>query len=104
MARFLPALFAAGVRAVIGKGELHGDDMTAFVTHGACISPPSVGWARCSAKQNFVGQLSSAYDDLGPRGTVRARRSPLSCRRHHRPDGRKFPRDGRRNALVEEAR
>ena len=35
MARFLPTLFGAGVRAVIGKGELHGDEMTAFTTHGA---------------------------------------------------------------------
>jgi len=26
MARYLPALFAAGVRAIIGKGELHGAD------------------------------------------------------------------------------
>src|SRR5262249_53587383 len=30
MARYFPALFAAGVRAVIGKGELHGSDMTTF--------------------------------------------------------------------------
>ena len=27
MARFLPALFKAGVRGIIGKGELHGNDM-----------------------------------------------------------------------------
>src|ERR1044071_6374125 len=35
MARFLPALFAAGVRGVIGKGELHGDEVTPFLTHAA---------------------------------------------------------------------
>src|SRR4030095_1289517 len=35
MGRFLPALFSAGVRAVIGKGELHGHDMAAFTDLGA---------------------------------------------------------------------
>src|SRR5215216_1830535 len=35
MARFLPVLFKAGVRGIIGKGELHGDEMAPFVTHGA---------------------------------------------------------------------
>jgi fumarate hydratase subunit beta len=65
MARFLPALFAAGVRAVIGKGELHGDDMTAFVTHGAVYFAAIGGLGALLAKQicsaNVVG-----YDDLGP--------------------------------------
>ena len=44
MARFLPALFKAGVRGVIGKGELHGDEMAPFVVHGA-IYLAAIGWA-----------------------------------------------------------
>jgi fumarate hydratase subunit beta len=65
MARFLPALFAAGVRAVIGKGELHGDEMAPFVTHGAVYFAAIGGLGALLAKQ-----ISSAtvvgYDDLGP--------------------------------------
>ena len=65
MARFLPRLFAAGVRAVIGKGELHGDDMNAFVTHGAVYLAAVGGLGALLAKR-----ISSAsvvgYDDLGP--------------------------------------
>jgi fumarate hydratase subunit beta len=65
MARFLPTLFAAGVREVIGKGELHGDDVAAFVTHGAVYFAAIGGLGALLAKQ-----ISSAgivgYDDLGP--------------------------------------
>ncbi len=65
MARFLPALFAAGVRGVIGKGELHGDEMTPFLTHGAVYFAAIGGLGALLAKQ-----ISSAavvgYDDLGP--------------------------------------
>jgi fumarate hydratase subunit beta len=64
MARFLPALFAAGVRAIIGKGELHGDDVTPFVTHGAVYFAAIGGLGALLAKQ-----ISSAdvigYSDLG---------------------------------------
>src|SRR5438132_13847544 len=35
MARFLPALFPAGVRRIIGKGELQGDEASRFVRNGA---------------------------------------------------------------------
>src|SRR6266850_2875205 len=35
MARYLPSLFKAGVRGIIGKGELHGEDVSRFVKHGA---------------------------------------------------------------------
>jgi fumarate hydratase subunit beta len=35
MGRYLPALFAGGVRAIIGKGELHDADMAACVEQGA---------------------------------------------------------------------
>ena len=65
MARFLPTLFAAGVRAVMGKGELHQDEMTPFVRHGAVYLAAIGGLGALLAKQ-----ISSAtvvgYDDLGP--------------------------------------
>ena len=65
MARFLPALFVAGVRAVIGKGELHGEEMAPFLTHGAVYFAAIGGLGALLAKQ-----ISSAtvlgYDDLGP--------------------------------------
>src|ERR1700704_795622 len=35
MARYLPALFEAGVRGIIGKGELPVADVSRFVKHGA---------------------------------------------------------------------
>jgi fumarate hydratase subunit beta len=65
MARFLPPLFDAGVRAVIGKGELHGEEMTPFLRHGALYFAAIGGLGALLAKQ-----ISSAtvvgYDDLGP--------------------------------------
>ena len=65
MARFLPALFAAGVRAIIGKGELHGEEMSTFVKNGAVYFAAIGGLGALLAKQ-----ISSAdvigYADLGP--------------------------------------
>jgi fumarate hydratase subunit beta len=65
MARFLPALFAAGVRGIIGKGELHGDEASRFVKNGAVYFAAIGGLGALLAKQ-----ISSAavvgYDDLGP--------------------------------------
>ena len=65
MARFLPALFAAGVRGIIGKGELHGDEMAPFVRHGAIYFAATGGVGALLARQ-----ISSAsvvgYEDLGP--------------------------------------
>ena len=65
MARFLPTLFAAGVRAVIGKGELHGDDMDAFVTHRAVYFAAIGGLGALLAKQIRAADVAG-YDDLGP--------------------------------------
>ena len=65
MARFLPTLFVAGVRAVIGKGELHGDDMAAFVTHGAVYFAAIGGLGALLAKQ-ITSAAVVGYDDLGP--------------------------------------
>jgi fumarate hydratase subunit beta len=65
MARYLPALFDAGVRAVIGKGELHGDDMAAFVTRGVTYFAAIGGLGALLAKQITAASVI-AYNDLGP--------------------------------------
>ena len=65
MARFLPALFRAGVRAVIGKGELHGEDMAHVVAHNAVYFAAIGGLGALLAKQISAASVI-AYDDLGP--------------------------------------
>ena len=64
MGRYLPALFSAGVRAVIGKGELHGLDMAAFTEHGAIYFAAIGGLGALLAKQIAAAKVI-AYDDLG---------------------------------------
>lgn len=65
MARFLPALFGAGVAAVIGKGELHGNDAEAFVRHRAVYFAAIGGLGALLAKRITAASVV-AYDDLGP--------------------------------------
>lgn len=65
MARFLPALFAAGVAGIIGKGELHGDDMAMFVDAGA-IYLAATGGAGALLAQRITAAAVVAYGDLGP--------------------------------------
>ena len=65
MARYLPTLFAAGVRAVIGKGELHGRDMAAFTDHGAIYFAAIGGLGALLSKQ-ITSATVVAYEDLGP--------------------------------------
>jgi len=65
MARYLPALFRAGVRGVIGKGELHGGDVEAFSSHGAIYFAAIGGLGALLAKQISAASVL-AYDDLGP--------------------------------------
>jgi fumarate hydratase subunit beta len=65
MGRYLPALFAGGVRAIIGKGELHDADMAAFVEHGAVYLAAIGGLGALLAKQISAARVL-AYDDLGP--------------------------------------
>ena len=65
MARFLPALFSAGVAAVIGKGELHADEMAPFVTHRAIYFAAIGGLGALLAKQ-ITGASIVGYEDLGP--------------------------------------
>ena len=65
MGRYLPALFSAGVRVIIGKGELHGLDMSAFTSHGAIYFAAIGGLGALLAKQISSASVV-AYDDLGP--------------------------------------
>jgi fumarate hydratase subunit beta len=65
MARFLPALFRAGVVAIIGKGELHGEDMTAFVGARAVYFAATGGAGALLAKRISAASIVG-YEDLGP--------------------------------------
>ena len=65
MGRYLPALFSAGVRAVIGKGELHGRDMNAFTDRGAIYFAAIGGLGALLAKQ-IAAATVIGYEDLGP--------------------------------------
>jgi len=65
MGRYLPTLFAGGVRAIIGKGELHGADMAACVEHGAVYFAAIGGLGALLAKQISAANVV-AYEDLGP--------------------------------------
>jgi fumarate hydratase subunit beta len=65
MARYLPALFAAGVRAIIGKGELHGADAEAFTQSGVLYLAAIGGLGALLAKQIREAHVV-AYPELGP--------------------------------------
>lgn len=64
MARYFPALFSAGVRAIIGKGELHGEEMAAFVRHRAVYFAAIGGLGALLAKQ-ITAATVVAYTELG---------------------------------------
>jgi fumarate hydratase subunit beta len=65
MARYLPALLSAGVRAVIGKGELHGSDAAEFVKHEA-VYFAAIGGTGALLGKRIVASAVVAYEDLGP--------------------------------------
>jgi fumarate hydratase subunit beta len=65
MARFLRTLFSAGVVGIIGKGELHGDDMAAFTRHGA-IYLAAIGGLGALLAKHITSASVLAYDELGP--------------------------------------
>ena len=65
MARFLPTLFSAGVAGIIGKGELHGDDMAAFTRHGA-IYLAAIGGLGALLSKHITSASVVAYEELGP--------------------------------------
>jgi fumarate hydratase subunit beta len=65
MGRYLPALLAAGVRAIVGKGELHGSDMLAFTERGALYLAAIGGLGALLAKRIKAARVV-AYPELGP--------------------------------------
>jgi len=69
MARFFPALFAAGVCGIIGKGELHGDELAPFVTHRAVYFAAIGGLGALLARQ-ISSATVVAYEDLVPEALI----------------------------------
>jgi fumarate hydratase subunit beta len=65
MARFFPAFFKAGARAIIGKGELHGEEAAPFLSHGAVYFGAIGGLGALLAKQISSTRIVT-YHDLGP--------------------------------------
>jgi fumarate hydratase subunit beta len=65
MGRYLPALFSAGVRAIVGKGELHGPDMAACLEHGVVYLAAIGGLGALLAKRISAAR-TVAYPELGP--------------------------------------
>jgi len=64
MVRYMPSLFRAAVRAIIGKGELHGDEVAPFLTHRAVYFASIGGLGALLAKQITAASVV-AYEDLG---------------------------------------
>jgi len=65
MAKFFPAVFGAGIAAIIGKGELHGEDAAAFVRHHAIYFAAIGGLGALLAKR-ITAAVVVAYEELGP--------------------------------------
>ena len=65
MARFLPALVSAGVRAVIGKGELRGADAVPLVRERVLYFAAVGGMGALLATHVIAAEVVG-YDDLGP--------------------------------------
>jgi fumarate hydratase subunit beta len=53
------------VTAIIGKGELHGDDMRAFVAHSA-VDLAAVGGLGALLAKRITAAAPIAHIDLGP--------------------------------------
>jgi fumarate hydratase subunit beta len=70
MARFLPTLLAAGVQAVLGKGELHGADAEVFVRHQA-VYLAAVGGLGALLARRITRATVEAYPELGPEALFR---------------------------------
>ena len=65
LSRYLPTLLSAGVRAIIGKGELHGPGAAAFTESGAVYFAAIGGLGALLSKQITAASVV-AYPDLGP--------------------------------------
>lgn len=70
IARFLPALFRAGARGIIGKGELHGDIVRTFTDRGAVYLTAIGGLGALLAKQIVAADVL-AFPELGPEAVYR---------------------------------
>jgi fumarate hydratase subunit beta len=60
----LPRLFTQGVRGIIGKGELHGDIVQAFVRHRA-VYFAAIGGLGALLGRHVTAAETIAYPDLG---------------------------------------
>ena len=65
LSAFLPSLFAAGARGIVGKGELHGSIESAFREHGAVYFAAVGGLGALLGKQ-VVATDVLAFPELGP--------------------------------------
>jgi fumarate hydratase subunit beta len=70
IARFLPLLFRAGARGIIGKGELRGDIVQAFVQYKA-VYLASIGGAGALLAKHIVAAEVVAFPELGPEAVYR---------------------------------
>lgn len=70
MERYLPSLLAAGVRGVIGKGELHGPVAEAFVRYRAVYLAATGGIGALLA-QHITSAQVLAFAELGPEAIYR---------------------------------
>jgi len=70
MAPYLPTLFDAGVRGIIGKGELHGRDAEAFVRRRTIYFAAVGGLGALLGKQIRASEVVG-YADLGTEALFR---------------------------------
>jgi fumarate hydratase subunit beta len=70
LARFLPSLFDAGAKGIIGKGELHGAIVDAFRARGAVYFAAVGGLGALLAKQIVAADVL-AFAELGPEALFR---------------------------------
>jgi len=70
IASFLPLLFEAGARGIVGKGELHGGIVRAFGEHGAVYLAAIGGLGALLAKRIVAADVL-AFPELGPEAVHR---------------------------------
>lgn len=69
---FLPSLFAAGARGIVGKGELHGPIESAFREHHA-VDFASIGGLGALLGEQVVAADVVTFPALGPEAVYRFR-------------------------------
>jgi fumarate hydratase subunit beta len=62
---YLPFLFAAGVKGIIAKGELHGAIVAAFAEHGA-VYLAAIGGLGALLGKHVESARVVAFGELGP--------------------------------------